>query len=59
MIIDKKTVYIGSGEIRKNSFMKNFELGITVKGTLARDVSKIFDYLILVSEEIIENEFMA
>lgn len=54
IIIDKKIAYSGSGEIRKNSFMKNFELGITVKGTLARDISKIFDYMLLVSEEIIE-----
>jgi phosphatidylserine/phosphatidylglycerophosphate/cardiolipin synthase-like enzyme len=31
VIVDGKTMYLGSGELRKNSFKKNFEVGLLTK----------------------------
>jgi len=53
MIIDEKVAYAGSGEIRKNSFKKNLEVGFVIKDTdIVQDLSKILNYMIQVSEEV-------
>lgn len=40
---DDSLVYSGSGEVRENSFSKNFELGIMVVPPLSVILKKIFD----------------
>jgi phosphatidylserine/phosphatidylglycerophosphate/cardiolipin synthase-like enzyme len=53
VIADLTYGYIGSGELRKNSIEKNFEVGILVQGKVMQDLSKIFIELWKVSEEIV------
>ena len=45
LISDGCGAYIGSGEIRKNSFDVNFEMGVILKGDIVRDIEKIFDFM--------------
>lgn len=51
-ISDDKEAYIGSGEIRKNSFDLNFEMGILVKGEIVKDIEKLFDFMYKSSKKI-------
>jgi phosphatidylserine/phosphatidylglycerophosphate/cardiolipin synthase-like enzyme len=53
VISDKKNAYVGSGELRKNSFEKNFELGVILNGDQVRSLSIIFEYLFSVSSDVI------
>lgn len=52
-ISDSKEAYIGSGEIRKNSFDINFEMGVLLKGNLVKDIENVFDFMLETSKEII------
>jgi phosphatidylserine/phosphatidylglycerophosphate/cardiolipin synthase-like enzyme len=42
IIVDGFRMYLGSGEIRRNSIEKNFEAGIIKTGNIAKDLEKIF-----------------
>lgn len=52
IIVDNLHFYCGSGEIRKNSFTKNLEIGVEGTGSLASDLSEIFDYFISISKKL-------
>jgi len=52
IICDYKYAYIGSGELRRNSFEKNFEVGVILEGKTAYQLGKIFDKLFSVSIDI-------
>lgn len=52
IICDNKQAYIGSGELRKNSFEKNFEVGVIVEGKKASELGLIFEELFLVSRDV-------
>lgn len=52
IIIDQKYAYLGSGELRQNSFNKNFEVGVILKGKQAKKLGKLFNYMFEVSEKI-------
>jgi len=52
ILIDNVRAYIGSGEIRKNSFEKNFELGMILSGERVKELSIIFDGIFSKSEVI-------
>ena len=49
IVCDYEYAYVGSGELRKNSFDKNFEIGVILKGKKAWQLGKIFDKLFSVS----------
>ncbi|MBN1213837.1 MAG: hypothetical protein JXA99_00190 [Candidatus Lokiarchaeota archaeon] len=50
ILIDDYFAYIGSGEIRKNSFKKNLEIGIILSGSKVSELVYIFDKLFSKSE---------
>lgn len=50
ILIDEKKAYIGSGEIRENSFKKNLELGIILSGEKIKDLIIIFNKIFSQSE---------
>jgi hypothetical protein len=50
-ISDNKEAYIGSGEIRKNSFDINFEMGVLLKGNLVKDIENVFDFMVETSKK--------
>jgi len=52
IVCDYEHAYVGSGELRKNSFDKNFEVGIVLKGEKAFQLGIIFDRLFSVSASI-------
>ncbi|MCA9497484.1 MAG: phospholipase D family protein [Nanoarchaeota archaeon] len=52
LISDKKLAYVGSGELRYNSFKKNLEIGLIAKGDKVITLRKIFYNLWEVSKEI-------
>lgn len=52
IISDRKYAYIGSGELRKNSFEKNFEVGVILDGERGNQMALIFEELFSVSQEI-------
>ena len=52
VICDNQYAYIGSGEIRKNSFEKNFEVGLIVRGKKASDLGMVFEELFKVSKDV-------
>lgn len=52
IIIDNIKAYIGSGEIRKNSLEKNFELGVIVSGEKVKDLKNIFKGIFSRAEEV-------
>ncbi len=53
MIIDGGIAYLGSGEIRYNSFFKNFEIGIILNDSaLVKDLTGIFEIIFSKSEKI-------
>jgi hypothetical protein len=52
LIIDNKIAYIGSGEIRLNSFEKNFESGIVIQNNKVKELKKIYDLMFSVSKTI-------
>lgn len=52
MIIDNCKAYLGSGEIRENSFTKNLEIGIVLKGEKVQELTYVFDNLFSKSEVI-------
>jgi len=57
IVCDYEYAYVGSGELRKNSFDKNFEVGVILKGEKAFQLGKIFDKLFSVSVNIsVEDE---
>jgi len=56
IIIDDKKVYLGSGEIRENSFRKNFELGLVLEGEIALNISRIFEKICSVSKILYRND---
>lgn len=56
IISDYEYAYIGSGELRKNSFDKNFEVGVILKGEQAHQLGKIFEKIFSVSTPIFEEE---
>ena len=48
---DEKLGYIGSGEIRKNSFKNNFEMGMLIREKKKiMQINKIFDFMFEISE---------
>lgn len=49
IISDNKLAYIGSGELRDNSFEKNFESGVVIDGIKAQQIGLIFEKLFLLS----------
>ena len=51
-ISDKSEAYIGSGEIRKNSYDKNFEMGVLLKGDIVKDIERVFDYMFDSSKQV-------
>jgi len=51
-ITDKTEAYIGSAEIRKNSYDKNFEMGVLLKGDIVRDIERVFDYMFDISQKV-------
>ncbi|HOC78174.1 MAG TPA: phospholipase D family protein [Methanofastidiosum sp.] len=51
-ITDKNEAYIGSGEIRKNSFDTNFEMGVLLKGDIVKDIERVFDYMFDSSQKV-------
>jgi len=53
IVCDEKVACVGSGELRKNSFEKNFELGVITNGIKAKQLDIIFNELFSVSKEII------
>jgi len=54
IISDYEYAYIGSGELRKNSFDKNFEVGVILKGEQAHQLGKIFEKIFSVSASVRE-----
>lgn len=52
IICDYEYAYIGSGELRRNSFDKNFEVGVVFRGEKAFQLGKIFDKLFSASANI-------
>lgn len=52
VVVDGKRAYIGSGELRKNSFEKNFELGIILGNKYAKELNLIFEDIFAISNEI-------
>lgn len=52
IVCDYEYAYVGSGELRRNSFDKNFEIGVILKGEKAYQLGKIFDKLFSVSANI-------
>jgi len=52
IIIDNKSAYVGSGEIRENSFTKNLEIGVILTGKKIKEFVLIFDNLFARSEVI-------
>lgn len=52
IVCDHEYAYVGSGELRKNSFEKNFEIGVILKGEKAYQLGKIFEKLFSVSANI-------
>ena len=52
IIIDNIKAYVGSGEIRKNSLEKNFELGLIVSGEKVTDLKNIFKGIFARAEEV-------
>ena len=52
IVCDDKMAYVGSGELRKNSFEKNFELGVIVKGEKAKQLGIIFNKLFSISKKV-------
>lgn len=45
VISDTLEAYVGSGELRKNSFDVNFEMGVLLKGEIVKDVERLFDFM--------------
>ena len=56
IICDNEYAYLGSGELRNNSFDKNFEIGVILKGKNAHQLGEIFDSLFSVSTDIFIEE---
>ncbi|MBI5458973.1 phospholipase D family protein [Methanobacterium sp.] len=54
IVVDKKSAYLGSGELRKNSFEKNFELGLILGSVHAKELSVIFEEIFSISSDINE-----
>lgn len=52
IIVDNYKAYLGSGEIRENSFTKNLEIGVILKGEKVQELSFVFDNLFSKSEVI-------
>lgn len=52
IIIDDTLAYIGSGEVRKNSFERNLEIGVILTGSKVSELSMIFNKLFSKSEVI-------
>jgi len=53
ILIDQKVAYIGSGEIRKNSFEKNFEMGLSIDDdAIVSRIGKIYDVLFQIAKPI-------
>ena len=52
VIADGKYMYLGSGELRKNSIDKNFEAGLLSSGKEVEDLEKIFLELFKKSEDL-------
>jgi len=52
IIVDNNKAYIGSGEIRENSFTKNLEIGVILKGEKVQELAFVFDNLFSKSEVI-------
>jgi len=52
IVCDHQYAYLGSGELRFQSFEKNFELGIILKGELAHQLGIIFEKLFSISMEV-------
>ncbi|WP_321421774.1 phospholipase D-like domain-containing protein [uncultured Methanobacterium sp.] len=49
IITDNKLAYIGSGELRENSFEKNFESGVIINGNKAHQIGLIFEKIFSLS----------
>jgi len=52
IIVDDSFSYIGSGELRKNSFTKNFETGVILTGSKVIETAIIFDKIFSKSEVV-------
>lgn len=56
MVVDGESAYVGSGELRRNSFEKNFEIGVVFEGTQAEELSYLFKELFKVSRKVFPKE---
>lgn len=52
IVVDFSNIYLGSADIRVNSFEKNLELGLIFKDSDSNRFRKIFNYLWTVSEDL-------
>jgi len=52
IISDNKLAYIGSGELQKNSFEKNFESGVIIDGIKAQQIGLIFEKIFSLSSVV-------
>ena len=52
IVVDGEIAYVGSGEIRKNSFEKNLEIGLILRGEKVKELELIFDSIFSRSEVI-------
>lgn len=52
VVVDGKRAYVGSGELRKNSFEKNFELGIILGQKHSKELNLIFEDIFAISSEV-------
>ena len=52
IVVDGETAYVGSGEIRKNCFEKNLEIGLILRGEKVKELELIFDSIFSRSEVI-------
>ena len=53
IIVDNRLAYVGSGELRRNSLERNFEVGLIVEGKTAQNLAKIFEEIFDISEDFI------
>lgn len=56
VVADRKSAYVGSGELRRNSFERNFEVGVVFEGPQAEELSFLFQELFKVSRKVFPKE---
>lgn len=50
LIADRTTCYLGSGELRRNSIVANFEIGVILRGIIVNTLVAAFEAMIVGSE---------